>query len=154
MTGPQEQPAAPTTPASAGAERADLEALVLRCSGNMSAIARELSAGGKRITRQAVTRRLARFGLLRLAGEMAIAGGVSGRRRAQPPKGSKVHQIERERILDALAAAATYDAAAGPLGLTRRTLYRRIARYGITPEQVAERRATPRRKRRRKPAAQ
>lgn len=149
MTGPQDTPTTPTDPAT---ERLWLEELVRRCRGNMSAIARELSEGGKRITRQAVTRRLARAGLAKLVSELAVAGGVSGRRRPDAREQAKAHQRERERILDALAAAPTYDAAAAPLGLPRRTLYRRIARYEITPEQVAERRQAP--KRRRKPRPQ
>jgi transcriptional regulator with GAF, ATPase, and Fis domain len=122
-----------------GDSRETLEALVRRCSGNLSAIARELSQGGKRITRQAVTRRLEKHSLLDLVAQLAVAAGVSGKRRHTSVE-AKAHKAERARILAALATSANYDAAAAPLGLPLRTLYNRISRYAITQAEVERKR--------------
>jgi transcriptional regulator of acetoin/glycerol metabolism len=50
--------------------------------------------------------------------------------------GGADHDPERARTLAAMRSAASMADAAAGLGITRSTLYRRLARYGLHPRRV------------------
>lgn len=145
------QPMPTPTPPGQGDDPAALAALVRDCRGNLSEVARRLSAQGERpIRRQALTRRLERLGLAALATELAVAAGVSGRRRQDATQLGAARDADRLRMLDALVGAPKYDAAAKALGLPRRTFYNRLRRYSITADAVEQHRRRSTRKPRRR----
>jgi len=115
-------------------EREKLEALVRQHDGNRSAIAAALTSAGQPITRQAVTKKLQRVGLIALADDLALSAKGMGQRNHVSPE---AEAEDRSRILQALAKAKTYDEAAAPLEMSVPTLYRRIAKYKIKRAEVA-----------------
>lgn len=97
--------------------------LVREMHGNLSAIAR----WSGEISRQAISRRLRGLGLLELAAKERARHGVPGYRVGYDPK------REIEKIDRAVRSSPSHELAAKRLGISRRTLDRKIARYGIDP---------------------
>ena len=118
-------------------ERRILSKLVAKHAGNRSAIARELSDGGNEITRQGVSAKLRRLGLLEEADRLSVAANKPGPRDNVP---AAELRRQREALLAALAKVDTYDEAPALLGYSSATMYRLIKLYKITPRQVASRR--------------
>lgn len=113
------------------ADRARLLDLIIAHDGNLSAMARALAP----IHRQALSKKLERAGLLAEADVARALAGVRGRRLTLPG----VHPDpvgERRMILDAVARHPGYRDAARALGISDRTMLRRMARYRIKPEEV------------------
>lgn len=112
-----------------------LRRLIGEHKGSLREIGRAL--GG--ISRQAVAQRLARAGLQQEADVARAAAGISGPRPGLTA--SSADPIgERTHLIDALAQAASYDVAAKQLGISRRTLCRKVARLGIDQATVTARR--------------
>lgn len=118
-------------------ERTGLAKLVREYAGNRSAIARALSEGGNEITRQGVSAKLRRFGLLEEADRLSVSARKPGPRDHVP---AAELRRQRETLLDAMAKVETYDEAPALLGYSSATMYRLIKQYKITPRQVANRR--------------
>lgn len=120
-------------------EKRDLQKLVRTSRGNLSEMARALAQAQQPITRQALTRKLDRLGLLVEADTLRHAAGVSGPR-THIPGGMPDPAAECQQLLDAAASAANYQAAADSLGIGRRTLFRRLRQFDLTPAKVDRRR--------------
>lgn len=118
-------------------ERRTLAKLVAAHAGNRSAIARALSEMGTPITRQGVSAKLKRHGLLEEADRLSTAACKPGPRNNVPA--AQLRQ-QREQLLDALARVATYDEAPPLLGYSSATMYRLIRLHRVTPRQVAAQR--------------
>lgn len=117
------------------AEREKLRRLVVKHKGNQSAIARALSGGKNKITRQGVKAQLVRLGLFEDANALALASHQPGPR-AVPAAALKE---QREQLLNVLASVETYADAPKLLKVSSMTMYRRIKLHKITPRQVANR---------------
>ena len=124
------------------AEVARLARLVERFHGNRSAIARAMSRGGFTITRQGVTGKLERAGLLAEADRLSHLALKPGQRTNLD--GDEL-DLERAALVDALAGVEHYGDAiednGGPLAYSIATLWRKISAYQVTREEVAEERA-------------
>ncbi len=116
-------------------EKADMEKLLVKHHGNISAVAKEARFGGRQISRQALTRHLDRMGLVERAESLRAIAGVSGPR-ATLVNGADDPAAERARVVQALASSATAVDAAAALGISRRTLFRRVNQYNISEAQV------------------
>ena len=118
-------------------ERQEMRRLVREHQGNRTAIARALSERGQKITRQGVSSKLRRLGLLEEADKLSQAASKPGPRDNVPPA---ILEREREALLDALARSETYADAPAKLGISIATMYRRIASHGIKQRHVVKRR--------------
>lgn len=119
--------------------------LIERHAGNLSAIAGELKLRGERISRQGLTLRLRRMVLD--GGEMTTLEDLAASERAKAgvfgprprfPDGADP-EGERQALVDALASTASPDEAAAKLGISRRSLYRRMEAHEILPAGVERR---------------
>lgn len=112
------------------AKREKLRILIDKHHGKQTAIAKALG-----ITRQQVGRDIRRLKLVEEAGRARHAAGVKGARQ------EIVDPLERERMLQALKKHSGYRSAAKELGLSPRTMMRRMKHYDITTDEVEGRRA-------------
>lgn len=112
-------------------DREGLLALVREEQGNRSRIADRIG-----LSRQGVSARLRKLGLLREADDLKLSSGTPGPR---PSVGGRVKREERNRILDALAAAPNREAALPELGMTIAALYRRMKWLKITDSSIERR---------------
>lgn len=120
-------------------ERAALRAILRAQDGVISRMAAALDDPGVAasvsfacpISRQGLALHLARHGLLRECAE-ARARAMIGTTRSQLAAGVADPERERERVLEAIAAAPTRAAAARKLGMGQRTLTRRLRAFGLT----------------------
>ena len=125
-----------------------LARLVERHNGNRTAIARDLSRGGFTITRQGITNKLRRHGLLEAADMLSALAMKPGQRHHLDAE-----ELVKERadLLAALVEADRYETAiranGGPLGYSIPTLYRKIQAHKITREEVAAEKERARRRR-------
>ena len=119
-------------------DKAALKALVVECAGNRSRMARALAERGQPLSRQAISVRLKRAGLLVEADRLSASDRKRGPRNNLPKSAARK---EREVILDALARSKRYADAPALLDMTHATMYRRIAEYEITTAMVKRRRA-------------
>lgn len=125
-------------------ERKRLTRLVERHHGNLSSMCRDLAKGREFISRQGLTARLRKYGLVEAACAERARSGVTGPR-VHLADGSADPEAERETILQTLALTQTYEHARAELGMSRRTLYRKLSKYEITAEVVETRRQRLRR---------
>lgn len=125
-------------------ERQTLAALVTQYQGNLSAIARALSEGARKVdasaaavTRQVVTRKLSKHHLTKVAERARARGGVSG------PRPGMVGGVRGEKasIERALIDCDGYRGAAKKLGISPRTMIRKMKAHGIDMAKVKEVRA-------------
>lgn len=115
-----------------------LRGLVGQCLGNRSRMARELDRRGQPLSRQAISVRLERAGLLVEADRLSAGDRKRGPRRNLPKvDGSK----EKAAILKALSEVDRYADAPAKLAMTHATFYRRLHDYGITRAMVKRSRA-------------
>lgn len=127
-------------------DTAAMAALIVRHHGVVSEIAKELSKGDESITRQAISRRIARLGLKGQADRARAAAGVRGPR-STLAAGVADPREERERLMDALKLAANCTEAAAAAGMSRRNFFRRLAHHKIDHAKVLRARKRGTRKR-------
>lgn len=125
-------------------EKTALAKLMRSAHGNLSEIARRLAEKGTPITRQEVTRRLQKYGLAEEAERLRVQSAVSGPR-ASLTDGVVDRDTARRAAITALATSAGYRAAAEKLGISPRTMARRMRLLEITQEEVEAARSASRR---------
>ena len=116
-------------------DKATLRALIKEHAGNLSAIVAVLAMAGEEVTRQGLQYRLERLGLAELAERTRAREGASG------PRSPAGDEIVRERLVAAVSATDSLAAAQRKLGVSRRTLFRRLAKHGLNAEKVSRLRA-------------
>ncbi len=111
---------------------AKLLRLIKRHRGNLTAIAEALDPP---ITRQGAAWHMERLGLLDEAAKARAGAGVKGPRLLLD--GTAIEVLgEREQIEAAIAQAGGREGAAAALGMSRRTLYRKLHQYNLmTPKE-------------------
>lgn len=107
--------------------------------GNLSAMARAMTAGGEEITREGVAVRLRSHELFKTATELRAKARITGPR-ANMTAGTPDPAGERLAILEAMATQPTYEGAYQQLGISKRTFYRKLRVHGITPAEALEHR--------------
>lgn len=117
-------------------ERTEIRTLVHKHGGNLSAVAEAL---GSLSLRDAVRRRVTRYGLHDELNAAALQGGVQGRKLFDGLGGKALdagRAAERVRLVKAIAAEGSYRAAVKALDMPLRTLTRRITELGITQSEI------------------
>jgi len=104
-----------------------LRRLIRRHRGNLTAMAAEFAP---QITRQGVAWHLQRLGLLDEAAAARAGAGVKGPRLMLDGSSAEVPG-ERDMIAAVLAVASSRLNASAALGLSRRTLYRKLHQHGL-----------------------
>jgi transcriptional regulator of acetoin/glycerol metabolism len=116
-------------------EATQLRRLIREHKGSLSAIGRAL--GG--ISRQRVAQRLRKYDLQAKADAARQKAGITGPRPSLPDGALADPDRDRRQILAALAATkGSRIDAAKRLGISRRSIYRKIDQLGITPSAIAE----------------
>lgn len=118
-------------------ERAALRALIERFHGNHSEMAKALGLEN----RQSLSRRLERHGLVELAASARARASVKGPRPHLEDKDGAHEALARRELVAAIAANGGYRAAARVLGISPRTMARRMKQLGVTPDEVTRERA-------------
>ncbi len=113
------------------AEREGLRALIVTYQGNLSQMANALG----NIDRQALSRKLKLLGIDKVAAKARAKANVSGPRSVEAP--------QNQGKLLALIAEHGYRTAADKLGISSRTMVRRMRAAGITGEMIETARAAP-----------
>jgi AraC-like DNA-binding protein len=91
------------------------------------------------ISRQGLTLHLQRHGLLEEAARARAASRIGGAR-PQLPQGVIDPVSERERLVALLALKPSYREVIAEMGISRRTFYRKVSAYAITPAEIERRR--------------
>lgn len=119
-----------TTPARRSQTKRELRALIADHKGNIADIARALTkATGREVTRQAVSQRIHRAELDDFADRARNRNGIQGKHFES--------DAERRRVLAAIRRTEDRDAAARELGMSRRTLFRKVKQYGLGRDLIA-----------------